>query len=78
MCEVTYRVPGAQYQLWARWGILAKGNKGRQIIKRKQNHVSHLRIGIVGKCDFAPGIRFLRMIFPNMEKDFPNFLEEFS
>ena len=42
MCEVTYRVPGDEYQLWACWGILAKGNNGRQIMKRKRNHVSHL------------------------------------
>ena len=63
MCEVTYRVPSAQYQLWARWGMLAKGNNGGQIMKRKRDHVSQLRIGIVGKSDFASGIRFLRINF---------------
>ena len=77
MCEVTYRVPGAQYQLWARWGILAKGNNQRQIMKRKRDYDSQLRICVVGKSDFAYRIHFLRINFPNME-DFPNFLEEFS
>ena len=73
MCEVTYRVPGAQYQLWARWGILAKGNNQRQIMKRKRDHVSQLRICVVGKSDFASGIRFLKRNFPNIYQKFPNF-----
>ena len=77
MCEVTYRVPGDEYQLWACWGILAKGNNQRQIMKKKRDHVSQLRICVVGKSDFASGIRFF-MIFLIFWKNFPNFPEEFS
>ena len=79
MCEVTYRVPGDEYQLWACWGILAKGNNGRQIMKRKRNHVSHLWIGIVRKrfCLRDPFFEddfFLiwRRIFLIFWKNFPN------
>ena len=84
MCEVTYRVPGDEYQLWACWGILAKGNNGRQIMKRKRNHVSHLWIGIVRKrfCLRDPFFEdefFLicRRIFLIFWKNFPN-LAQFS